>query len=70
MSERMIARLDTWRHMIPFWWWLTYDALVGVVIAIGVKPWTFSMWLGYSVLGIAVLIDTVEFMVKRPRSAG
>lgn len=58
--------LDSARHRIPFWWWLTYDALVGVVIAVGVEPWSFAMWLGYSVLGVAVVIDAVEFAVKRP----
>lgn len=58
--------MDTARHKIPFWWWLTYDALVGLVIALGVPwrdPW---FWVGFAVLAIAVAIDTVEFLVKRP----
>lgn len=29
----ILATLDRWRHKIPFWWWLTYDALVGVVFS-------------------------------------
>ncbi len=57
--------MDAARHRIPFWWWLTYDALVGLVIAVGVEPFSAAMWLGYVVLGVAVVIDVVEFLVKR-----
>ncbi len=66
MSEKWLRRMDGARHRIPFWWWLTYDALVGVVIAVGVEPFSFAMWLGYTVLAVAVVIDVIEFLVKRP----
>lgn len=62
----MIVLLDRWRHRIPFWWWLTYDALVAVVIVAGISPSDPAFWLGFAVLGIAVVIDAVEFIVKRP----
>lgn len=62
----MIETLDRLRHLIPFWWWLTYDALVLAVIVIGVPLWSFAFWLGIGTLSIAVAIDTVEFIVKRP----
>jgi hypothetical protein len=62
----LLERLDRARHRIPFWWWLTYDALVALVIVFGVRPWSFAFWLGFGVLAIAVAIDTVEFIVKRP----
>jgi hypothetical protein len=62
----MLRRLDRWRHKIPFWWWLTYDALVGVVVGVGVSPSEPAFWLGMGVLAIAVVIDVVEFLVKRP----
>lgn len=65
----MIDTLDKWRHRIPFWWWLTYDAAVLVVIVTGVSPTSPAFWLGLGVLGIAVVIDAVEFVVKRPRSS-
>lgn len=61
-----LSTLDRWRHKIPFWWWLTYDALVGIVIIAGVSPHDPAFWLGFAVLAIAVVIDTVEFLVKRP----
>lgn len=65
--ETWLMRLDRWRHKIPFWWWLTYDAAVALVIIFGVRavddPW---FWIGFAVLGVAVVIDTVEFIVKRP----
>lgn len=63
----MIDRLDRWRHRIPFWWWLTYDALVAVVIVTGTNPHEPAFWLGWAVLSVAVAIDAVEFVVKRPR---
>ena len=62
----MLERLDHLRHKIPFWWWLTYDALVALVIFLGVPwhdPW---FWIGLGTLAIAVAIDVVEFLVKRP----
>lgn len=63
----IITSLDHLRHKIPFWWWLTYDAIVGGVIIFGVRdihdPW---FWIGLGVLGIAVVIDLIEFLVKRP----
>lgn len=61
-----LETLDRWRHRIPFWWWLTYDALVALVIAIGISPSNPGFWIGYGTLAIAVVIDTVEFIVKRP----
>src|SRR5690348_14602251 len=63
-----LERADHWRHRIPFWWWLTYDALVGVVIVAGTSPSEWAFWLGWAVLFIAVVIDAVEFWVKRPAS--
>lgn len=63
----MIERLDRWRHLIPFWWWLTYDALVAFVIVVGISPSDPAFWLGFVVLAVAVAIDAVEFVVKRPR---
>jgi hypothetical protein len=68
MSEReaLVRHADRWRHRIPFWWWLTYDALVGVVIVVGVKPSDPAFWLGWAVLFVAVVIDAVEFWVKKP----
>jgi hypothetical protein len=62
----VLHRLDRWRHRIPFWWWLTYDAVVAVVIVVGIAPSDPAYWLGFGVLGVAVVIDTVEFLVKRP----
>lgn len=62
----MLARLDRWRHRIPFWWWLTYDALVALVIVVGISPSDPAFWLGFAVLAIAVTIDVAEFLVKRP----
>jgi hypothetical protein len=62
----MLRTLDRWRHYIPFWWWLAYDAAVGIVIAVGVAPWSAAFWAGYTVLAVAVVIDLVEFAVKRP----
>jgi hypothetical protein len=61
-----LARLDRARHRIPFWWWLTYDALVALVIVVGISPSDPAFWLGFLVLAVAVAIDTVEFIVKRP----
>lgn len=58
--------MDDLRHRIPFWWWLTYDALVAAVIVVGVEVFSPAFWLGLGTLGIAVVIDTVEFLVKRP----
>lgn len=59
--------LDRVRHKIPFWWWLTYDALVLFVILLGFFGFrTATLWLGLFVLAIAVFIDTVESIVKRP----
>ena len=65
-QRSLLRRMDDARHRIPFWWWLTYDALVAVVIVVGVSPSDPAYWLGFAVLGIAVVIDTVEFIVKRP----
>lgn len=62
----LLHRADQARHRIPFWWWITYDALVALVIIVGVKPLTPAFWLGFGTLGIAVVIDSVEFWVKRP----
>jgi hypothetical protein len=69
VNADLVATLDRWRHRIPFWWWLTYDAAVGFVIALGVSPSDPAFWLGFAVLFVAVVIDTVEFIVKRPRPA-
>lgn len=67
MSTGLLATLDRLRHKIPFWWWLTYDALVGLVILLGfVGARDLTLILGAVVLSIAVAIDTVEFIVKRP----
>lgn len=66
MEAPSLATLDRWRHRIPFWWWLTYDALVALVIVVGISPSDPAFWLGFAVLAIAVVIDTVEFLVKRP----
>jgi hypothetical protein len=66
-TESFLGKLDRWRHRIPFWWWLTYDALVGLVIALGFFGFRdATLWLGASVLLVAVAIDSVEFAVKRP----
>lgn len=64
--EKALRAMDAARHRIPFWWWLTYDALVLAVILGGTRPSEWSFWLGMAVLSIAVAIDTVEFLVKRP----
>jgi len=61
-----LSQLDRWRHKIPFWWWLTYDALVALVIVVGISPRDPAFWIGLAVLGVAVAIDVVEFLVKRP----
>ena len=66
MSADLLAVMDRWRHRIPFWWWLTYDALVALVIVVGISPSDPAFWLGFAVLGVAVVIDVIEFMVKRP----
>lgn len=69
MSDResLVPALDRWRHRIPFWWWLTYDALVAVVILLGFFGYRdATLWLGFAVLAVAVFIDTIEFIVKRP----
>jgi hypothetical protein len=66
---RFLLTLDRLRHRIPFWWWLTYDALVGLVIALGFFGFRDSaLWVGVFVLTIAVVIDVAEFLVKRPGS--
>ena len=65
----MIGRLDAWRHRIPFWWWLAYDAAVLAVIVGGTSPDGWAFWLGLGVLAVAVAIDVAEFLVKRPRRA-
>lgn len=62
----LLVTLNRWRHRIPFWWWLTYDALVAVVIVAGISPSAPAFWLGLAVLAVAVAIDAVEFVVKRP----
>jgi hypothetical protein len=62
----VITRLERLRHRIPFWWWLTYDALVALVIVIGISPSDPAFWLGLAVLAVAVAIDVCEFIVKRP----
>lgn len=66
MNDRMLIAFDRLRHRIPFWWWLTYDALVAFVIVVGISPTDPAFWIGFAVLGIAVGIDFVEFLVKRP----
>lgn len=67
MSTKWLLRLDALRHRIPFWWWLTYDALVGLVIALGfLGVRDVALWLGIFVLSIAVVIDAVEYIVKSP----
>jgi len=62
----MIEMLDKIRHKIPFWWWLTYDVAVFLVIVFGVKKHDEWFVLGLVILFIAVVIDTVEFIVKNP----
>lgn len=62
----MIPKLDKWRHLIPFWWWLTYDGVVALVIVVGLKPSDPFYWIGLAVLAIATVIDLVEFVVKSP----
>jgi hypothetical protein len=66
MNKSTLQSLDDFRHKIPFWWWLTYDAIAGLVIIVGVSPHKPVFWLGLGVLFIAVVIDVVEFIVKRP----
>lgn len=68
MKKSLLVRLDNARHKIPFWWWLTYDALVLVVIVFGISPYDPAFWLGIGVLLIAVVIDVIEFLVKRPKA--
>jgi hypothetical protein len=63
----MLEKLDRWRHRIPIWWWLVYDTSVLVVIVAGTTPFSWPFWLGLAVLLIAVVIDTVEYLVKRKR---
>jgi hypothetical protein len=65
-ASPLLVTLNRWRHRIPFWWWLTYDALVAVVIVVGISPRDPAFWLGFAVLSVAVAIDAVEFWVKRP----
>lgn len=65
-KHSVLYRLDQTRHRIPFWWWLTYDALVGFVIVVGISPREPAFWIGFAVLAVAVVIDAVEFAVKRP----
>lgn len=62
----VLRALDRARHRIPFWWWLTYDALVALVIVLGIAPSDPAFLLGFAVLAIAVAIDSVEFVVKSP----
>ena len=62
-----LAKLDALRRKMPFWWWLTYDAIVGLVIATSIPPSDAAFWIGFAVLAVAVFIDSVEFLVKRPR---
>lgn len=66
MSTSFLHTLNNLRHKIPFWWWLTYDALVALVIVTGIKPSQPAFWVGLGTLAIAVAIDVVEFIVKRP----
>ena len=61
-----LVTVDRLRHRIPFWWWLTYDALVALVIVLGIAPSDPAFWLGFAVLAIAIVIDVAEFAVKRP----
>lgn len=67
-SVRVLAALERLRHRIPFWWWITYDALVGVVIVAGIRPSDPAFALGFAVLAVAVVIDVAEFLVKRPKA--
>jgi hypothetical protein len=62
----ILRALDRARHRIPFWWWLTYDALVALVIVLGIAPSDPAFLLGFAVLAIAVAIDSVEAVVKSP----
>jgi len=62
----VIETLDKIRHKIPFWWWMTYDTLVLLVILWGVHPRDMWFVIGLIILGIAVVIDTIEFIVKNP----
>lgn len=66
MSLPSLQSLDRLRHRVPFWWWLTYDALVALVIAVGISWRDPAFWIGMGTLSIAVVIDVVEFAVKRP----
>lgn len=64
----LLETCDKIRHKIPFWWWITYDALVAVVILFGFFGYRdATLWLGFAVLFVAVVIDVAEFLVKRPR---
>lgn len=62
----MIRRLDALRHRVPFWWWLTYDAGVLVLVVYGLHDHLLAMMAGLAWLAVAVVIDVVEFVVKRP----
>jgi hypothetical protein len=68
MSGRVLTICDEIRHRIPFWWWLTYDLAVALVIVAG-GVGGFALVLGLFVLSIAVIIDVAEFIAKRPRKA-
>jgi hypothetical protein len=59
-----LTKANELRHRIPFWWWITYDAIVGVILALSVRgP---ALYVGIVVLAIAVVIDLTEAIVKSP----
>lgn len=62
----LLSRLDAIRRRVPFWWWLTYDAGVLVLVVYGLHDRPLAMGVGLVWLGVAVAIDAVEFAVKRP----
>lgn len=63
----MLDRLDRWRRRVPFWWWLAYDVLIVLVLAIGwADRWRLPLIAALSVVFAVVLaIDVVEYLVKR-----
>lgn len=61
----MIAVLDYWRRRLPLAWWLVYDAVVALVILVGVSTSDPLFFVGIGWLAVAALIDLVEFVAKR-----
>lgn len=66
VSGPLLGRLDAIRRRVPFWWWLTYDAGVLVLVVYGLHDRPLAMGVGLVWLAVAVAIDAVEFAVKRP----